>query len=203
MPNIPNLPGVPPLASYIQNNVVLLFSDLISAISPFEGPTWGIFLDGEQALPYQSVLDFDYKRDSPVSDYQTEEGGFQSYDKVQLPFDVRVRIVSGPTAVERQDLLLAVEDAADSLDLYDVVTPEKTYSSCNITHVDLARKAHSGVGILVFDIWFVEIRQTSTSTFSNTQDPTAAGQQNTGSVAPQPTTSQIEQKFGSGQIGVN
>ena len=191
MPDIPQVPGVPALADYSANNIVLLVADIVSAINGFIGPSWGVFLDGAQAFPYDSVVDFDYKQDWPVSDYPVEDGGFQSYDKVQLPFDVRVRVASGGTELDRQALLTSVIDAANTLDLYDVVTPEQTYSSCNITHVDFRRQSHNGVGLIIVDIWFVEIRQSATSNFSNTQSPGTAGQVNTGNVSPQAPSAQV------------
>jgi hypothetical protein len=194
MPDVPQLPGVPDLSSYSVSDIVLLAADIATSIfgGSFGSP-WGIFLDGEQAFEYNSVVDFDYKQDFPVSDYQVEDGGFQSYDKVQLPFDVKVRVASGGAESDREALLNSVLGAANGLDLYDVVTPEYTFSSCNITHVDFKRTATNGVGLIVIDIWFVEIRVTSTSTFSNTQQPDVAGQQNTGSVAPAAPPSSITQ----------
>src|SRR5215469_5882183 len=33
-----------------------------------------------------SFVDVEYKQDWPISDYPVEQGGFQSYDKVRLPF---------------------------------------------------------------------------------------------------------------------
>jgi hypothetical protein len=184
MPDIPNVPGVPQLSSYSPNSVVLLVADAVAAFGSIFGPNWGIFLDGAQAFPYNSVVDFDFKQDFPVSDYQQEDGGFQSYDKVQLPFDVKVRVASGGAESDRQALISAVQDASNTLNLYDVMTPEQTYSNCYITHVDYKRQSTNGVGLVVIDIWFIEIRITSTSTFSNTQTPAVAGQQSTGNVAP-------------------
>jgi len=202
--DIPNVPGVPPLPSYSPNNVALLAEDVVSIIGAIFGPQWGIFPSGVgggglsnllgnqllgfslggQAFPYNSILDFDFKQDFPISDYQQEDGGFQSYDKVQLPFDVRVRVASGGNQFAREGLITAVEAAMSTLALFEVVTPERTYSNCCITHVDYKRQSHNGVGVIIMDIWFIEIRITSTSTFSNTATPTVAGQQATGNVAP-------------------
>jgi hypothetical protein len=190
MPDIPNLPGVPSLPSYSPNTVGLVIADAFAVLNFLFGAQWGIFLNGAQAFPYNSILDIDYKNDNPTSDYPVEDGSFLSYDKVQLPFDVRMRVASGGSEFERQALLDAVLSAAQDLNLYDVVTPEQTYSDCNITHVDYKRSAINGVGVIVVDIWFVEIRQTATATFSNTQNPSVAGQQNTGSVAPQTPNAQ-------------
>ena len=200
--DIPNVPGVPVLPSYSANDVVLLVSDVVSALFGLNSDQWGIFLDGAQAFPYNSIVDFDYKQDWPVSDYPVEDGGFQSYDKVQLPFDVRMRVASGGTDIERQDLLNSIRDGANTLDLYDVVTPEITFSNCNITHIDWRRQSHNGVGLIIVDIWFVEIRITSTATFSNTKGPEVAGQQNTGSVSAQAPNQQIQQDFDSGNATV-
>lgn len=193
MADVPNLPGVPALISYAANDVALLVADVISAVGALFGSQWGIFLDGAQAFDYNSVVDFNYKQDWPISDYQLEDGAFQSYDKVQLPFDVKVRVASGGSESEREALLTSVMAAANTLDLYDVVTPEQTYSSCNITHIDFARTATNGVGMIVIDIWFIEIRITSTSTFSNTQQPGVAGQQNSGNVSPVAPNQQTQQ----------
>jgi hypothetical protein len=193
MVDIPDAPGVPNLPDYSPNPVVLLFADAISSILSFfsGGPTggWGIFLNGGQAFPYNSVIDFDFKQDYTLADEPIEEGSFVSYDKVQHPFDVRMRVASGPSPSDRQALLVAARAAAADLNLYTVVTPEDVYDSCNITHVDWKRSSDNGVGIVVVDFWFQEIRQSATSTLSNTQSPTTAGAQSAGNVAPVSNTS--------------
>jgi hypothetical protein len=203
MPNIPNVPGVPPLPSYSPNTIVLLAADVVLAILGLFGSQWGVFLDGAKAFDYHSIVDFDYKQDWPTSDYPVEDGGFQSYDKVELPFDVRVRVARGGTESDRESLLSSVRAAAGTLDLFDVVTPEQTYSDCNITHVDFKRSSAGGVGLIIIDIWFTEIRQTSTSNFTQTQQPGNSGQVNTGNVSPQaPATSEIDKNFDNGTWGV-
>jgi hypothetical protein len=190
MADVPDVPGVPALTSFSDSPVVLLTSDAISAVLDFfvGGPQWGIFLNGAQAFPYNSVVDFDFKQDYTDADEPIEEGSFISYDKVQHPFDVRVRVASGPAESDRQALLVAARSAAADLNLYTVVTPEDTYNSANIVHVDWKRSAENGVGVVVVDFWFQEIRQSATSTFSNTQSPTVAGQQSSGNVSPVPNT---------------
>ena len=198
MVNVPNVPGIPPLPSYSGVGIALLVADAVSVLNSLVGSQWGIFLDGVQAFDYNSVVDFAYKRDWAIADYQVEQGGFQSYDKVQMPFDVRVRVASGGSEIERQALLDTVLAAADTLDLYEVVTPEQVYPSCNISHVDFSRSATNGVGMIIIDIWFLEIRITSTSTFNNTQQPGNAGQQNTGNVSPQTPNQVVSQAFASG-----
>lgn len=135
------------------------------------------------ALNLFSVVDFEYKQDWTVSDYPVEEGGFQSYDKVQLPFDVKMRIAAGGSASNRQALLGAVEGIANSITLYDVYTPEQAYIGCNVTHFDYKRTSNNGAGMIVIDIWLVEVRVTATAAFQNTQQPGVAGQQADGNVS--------------------
>ncbi len=129
-----------------------------------------------------SIVDFEYKQDWTLSEYQVEQGAFQSYDKVQLPFDVRMRVAAGGSEANRASLLTTVEGIANSIELYNVATPEEFYLNCNVSHYDYKRTAINGVGLLVVDIWLTEIRVTSTSSFSNTQTPGTAGQQALGNV---------------------
>lgn len=185
MANVPNVPGVPTLPSYAAGSFVLLAADTIIRAILQQQQTWGIYLDGIPAFDFNSVVNFDFKQDWPISDYPVEQGGFQSYDKVELPFDVRFRIASGGTVAERQQFLDAIEQASKSLDLFDAVTPEKVYLSCNISHYDYRRSNQNGVGMIVADIWLTEIRVTATSTFTNTQSPSNAGNQNIGVQQPQ------------------
>ena len=78
--------------------------------------------------------------------------------------------------------------------LYDVVTPEKTYLGYNFMHRDYDRDAESA-GMIVIDIWLMEILQTATAQFQNTQSPTTAGQQGQGNVTAQTPNQTVEQDF--------
>lgn len=190
-PDVPDVPGVPALAGFSSNVVGLLAADAIGLI--FGGQfasLWGIFLGLIPVIIADSVVSFDYKQDWPISTYPVEDGGFQSYDKVQLPFDIRVRMAVGGTQLDRQLFLLEIDRAANSLELYNVVTPEAIYSNCNITHYDYDRTAVNGAGLLVVDIWLIEVRVTSTATFTNTQQPNGADPVAGGNVTAQPPTAQ-------------
>lgn len=189
MPNVPNVPGVPALASFaVASLVTLLTEDEVPTFQPFGAPEWGIFLDGEPAIGFASFVSVSYKQEWTVADYPVEQGAFQSYDKVQHPFDARLRISSDSTPQARQQLLNDVDAIANATDLYDIVTPDRTYLSVNVVHYDYSRTATSNNGFLVIDIWFQEIRVSATADFSNTQQPTEAGQQGIGTVQAQPVT---------------
>ena len=122
----------------------------------------------------RSIVSLDFKQDWTVSSYPVEQGGFQSYNKVQTPFEARVRIASGTSLFDRTNLLNVIAQLATSLDTYDIVTPDHMYKSANIHHYDYQRTATSGAGLIVVDLWLTQIVQTSTSTFANTQTPSGA-----------------------------
>lgn len=195
MPNVPNVPGVPALVSYSIDTIVLLAQDLIGSIGGNFGSQWGIFLNGEQVLDYDNVVSFGHRQDFPVSDYPVEDGGFQSYDKVQLPFGIRVRVSAGGSDARRQAFLSSIDAVMNTLDLYDVVTPEAVYPSCNFVHRDVERTATDGAGLITVDLHLTEIRITATATFNDTQAPPTASQQNIGNVQAQPVPDNIQQNF--------
>ena len=188
MPLVPNVLGVPPLTSYSPAaSLVFLTADLVLSLVGFLFPVqWGIFLNGLPIIDADSVVSFEYKQEWTVSDFPLEQGAFQSYDKVQVPFDVRVRYATGGSQVDRQSFLDSIQAIAGSLLLFDVVTPEAIYNSVNITHWDYRRTSTNGVGLLVVDIWCVEVRVTAVTAFSNTNQPAGASPQPGGLVQPQP-----------------
>jgi hypothetical protein len=197
-PNIPVAPGVPilnrnPIVAASQ--IILLAEDLISIfVGGLFGPQWGIFLDGEPVVMADSVISFDFKQDWTVPTYSVEQGGFESYDKVQLPFEVRLRMTAGGDQTSRQNFLDSIQAIVGDFNLYDAVTPEEVYTSVNVTHWDYHRSAQQGAGLITVDIQLTEIRVTATTQFGNTQSPVSSGQQaqgqtQTGTVAPQVTQS--------------
>lgn len=183
---IPNVPGVPPLASYAVDTVELLFADVLSALFGFAAPIWGVYMNGEPVIAADNQVDFEFKQDSPISTYPVEQGQFQTYDKVQMPAEVRCRFSAGGTEANRQEFLQSIEQVFNTIDLFDVVTPEQVFSNYNFTHRDFARSADKGAGLIVVDLWMTEVRQTATAQYQNTQQPGSAGVQGQGSVAAVP-----------------
>lgn len=186
--NVPDVAGVPPVAFApgASNLPTLLTGDLVSQFSAVFGPQWGIFLNGVAVITAESVVGFEFRNDWTISDYPVEGGVFESYDKVLLPFVAKVRFASGSSAEARQQLLEAVAAAAASLDLYDAVTPEFTYTSCNISHYDYKREAERGVGLIVIDVWLSQVIQQNAGTLSasQVQNPASADNVSGGSVQP-------------------
>lgn len=177
--------GVPPLLNSLSQKattVELLYTDALTLFSPLV-QVWGVFYQGTLIAQADSVLTFDYKRDWNLPTYPQENGGFQTYNKVQMPFDARVTLVKGGSLVDRQTFLKNLEDAAETLNLYDINTPEKTYSNCNIDHISVRRSSQQGMTLLAVDLWLLEIRNTAVAAFStNVQNPGSCTPSNGGSV---------------------
>ena len=190
--NVPDVPGVPSVnfASLI-NDVTLLTSDLVFPFSATYGPQWGLFLDGFPVLTAQSVVSFEYRRDFTISDYPVEQGIFESYDKVQVPFLIKMRFAQGGSASDRAFFLNNLEAIAPSLDIYDAVTPEIVYPNVNIQHIDYRRTATNGVGLIVADVWLTQIIINTSSglSFGQVINPAAGDPQNQGQTNPQTPTS--------------
>lgn len=189
---VPQLPGVPPLASYAP--IPSLAATLLSADAPdvfFQAavPQWGIFQDGFPIVLSDSVSTMSYKKESALADFPIEEGGFETYDKVALPAEARFRFTSGGDVGNRAALLSSIDAISGDTNLYQIVTPENVYPTSgsggfNITHYDFNRAAQNGLGLLMVDVWCLEVRVSSdNSAFQNTQSPGAAGNQNGGTVA--------------------
>jgi hypothetical protein len=142
-----------------------------------------------------STIEFDYAADSPISTYPQEEGAFQSYDKVQLPFDLKLKLACGGSDAQRQAFFSTLEALRTSTALVDVVTPEAVYASCNCKHVDYRRTARNGVDLILADVWFEQVRVISATSFSNTQSPAAASTQSLGNVQPQTPSGSVTQLF--------
>lgn len=187
-PLVPVAPGVPNVlrkSGSIVAAAVMLLKDAVSAYlsAPSE---WGIFLKGKSVLVADSVVSLDYRKEWHLSDYPIEQGNFETFNKVRMPYDARITFSKGGTDADRNEFLATIETISGSLDLYDVVTPETTYTNANISHFDYRRTAINGVSLLSVTIWLQEIRATAASTFAQveTAQPSGAPQANGGVVQP-------------------
>jgi hypothetical protein len=194
-PDVPKASGVPPVlrqAASIQNSivnaVVPLASDAILILRYLKGPVWGIFTNdtNQPVIVGDSVLAVEFRAEARISDYPVEQGSFASYNKVWTPYAIKLTFTQGGSNDDRQSFLNAVDLACKSTDLYRVATPELSYRDANVTHYDYRRSARDGATLLTVDVWLEEVRQTATSTLSNTKDPSGAGRVNDGTIQATP-----------------
>jgi hypothetical protein len=228
-PSVPSYPGVPllirPAQVAIAQNPVLAIgigtveNILIGALQ--QAPLWGIFdSDGNQlglsggggsiidALVGQvtgqtsavlSTFSFDYTKETRVSSFPLERGGFANYNKVEIPGSPVVTLILDGNEDDRTRFLEAVDAACISTDLFSVVTPEITYANYTITRYNYSRRAQKGATLLMVDIVLEEIRTVSasftalsTASITNPQNAAATPQTNNGITQPStPDTSTL------------
>lgn len=148
-------------------------------------PQWGLFdnKSGKSVILFTSVKDVDYRKDWSVLNYPIESGSFESYNKVETPYEARITFMAGGFAAS-QDLINSALAVAGNLKLYDVVTPEKTFTRANINHVDFRR--HLPTGLLELSVFLVQIRNNVSSELSTSsaQQPAGAATADGGQVQP-------------------
>ncbi len=188
---VPNVPGVPSVIFAINSPVtpIALTADLIA--DPFYStPQWGLYQGGAPVITADTVTAVDYRKEYTISDYPVEEGGFESFDKVELPGDFRLRFASG-NAATRATLISSLQAVVGTTQVFSGVTPDVVYPSFTISHLDYRRTASNGVNLLQIDVWCLEVRQTGSATNSNASAASGNDAQNGGAVQPgTPTATQ-------------
>lgn len=189
-PDVPDAPGVPPV---LRSLAVLTGGDALltldgNGITDQSAPEWGIYQSDGATLALQpdSIVAIEYGKEEQIATFPVEQGGFQSYNKVELPFHIRVMLTKGGSIDERAAFLSACHQLRAATDLYTFVTPEDTYQNGNVTAVRLARSAQNGAQLLSVEMMVDEVRQSATSQFtkSTTADPASATSVNGGAVQP-------------------
>jgi hypothetical protein len=189
--------GVPPLlagqlAIFIDPTDVLS-ADTMTGYGLGASPQWGIFLGANAVVQADTVTRLAYSQEWAIADYPVERGGFESYDKVNTPFRMRLQFVSGGSEAKRAALLESIEAISDTLTLYDVMTPEQVYVGVNVERYEYRREATRGLGIMVVDVDVLEIREEGITDFKNARPPSGYLPFPTGSVQPTATQSLADQ----------
>jgi hypothetical protein len=184
---VPNL--LPGQGASFLDPTNLLSADTFIGYGLGAPPQWGVFLNGAPVVTADTVTTFSYQQDWAISDYPVEGGGFESYDKVDIPFRVEVQFTSGGSLANREALLASIASIAEPLTLYDVVTPEAVYSSVNVEHYNYRRTASNGLGLMVVTVGLLEIRVDNSNNFQNTASPSGFSPSPAGNV--QSTQTQI------------
>ena len=181
--NIPPFPGVPAVprdpAALNQLGEQLLTGDVFGVLLNIFAPLWGIFQSNSntRVVTPDNVTEIDFNGEFDIPNFKIEEGQFASFNKVTLPFDVMIQMTKGGTYAERQKFLEDLDSIAPGTELYDVVTPEKTYSLVTVAHYDYRRTSIRGVALITANVYLQQISsQGVTSTYSTTSPPNANAQ---------------------------
>lgn len=203
-PDVPNVAGVPPLnrlpsittSSNSGVNVVLeqiilsgvkstqVTNPTIELDNPVY-PTWAIVdsATGENIITPDTVTSFEYRNEQKVLTYPIEQGAFASYNKVAVPYDVRMQMVcNGQGKMTREQFISKLQQMLISTDVYDIVTPDGVLFNANLEHYDYRRESRHGVSMITVDAWFIEIRNTAIAKYTPSAQPSGATPVNLGAV---------------------
>lgn len=196
-PDVPVAPGVPPVRRDATNSAAAdtgkLTGDSIS-VTASKKDQWGIYRasDNGLAILADTVSSIGYDAESRIADYPLQDGSFESYDKVALPFAVRVQLVKGGGFDERREFQRTIEALRGDTVLYNVVTPEWTHLNVNIERVSIDRSREQGANLITAELILREIRIDATATTSNSKSPSAASPVNGGTVQPEPPSDELK-----------
>src|SRR6202035_2919805 len=110
-----------------------------------------------------------YVKESRVSNFPVERGGFASYNKVEMPGNPTVSLVLDGSQSDRTSFLAAIDGACKSTTLYNVATPEVTYANHTIERYSYRRQANRGAFLFVVEVSLIEVRQLSAVYTTTTQ----------------------------------
>jgi hypothetical protein len=211
VPNVPNLPGVPQLPGYVSRTLALATEAINTNLwQASQSPAaWGIFnYSGDQVVDPDSVIDFNNRNEWQVSSFPvqaktaSQASGFQSFNKVVVPYETMVTMRKSGTLTDRQNFLASIASIAGDTNIYLIFTPEAPYSG-NITRYEIARRGAPYASLIEVDVYFIAINQTATATYSNTtantsnaSDPTALPATNKGFIQPAPISQQSQAALG-------
>jgi hypothetical protein len=199
---MPLIPGIPQLSIGITLPQITIASTQAASDMLWQAaqvpPAWGVFdQNGDQVLFPDSVLEFSNRKEYDIPTFPVVEGSFASYNKVIRPFEIQLRFSKGGTEDERAQFLSDLDDLASSLDLFDVVTPERVYQDVNLVRYEVIRRGAKGAYFLTeVDAYFeqvIEVQAQYTTTavqLPNASNESALPTSNVGTVQPQPANSQ-------------
>lgn len=185
-PNVPNVPGVPALLrSLTVPTPGAVLNRVLGAIAAdlFGQTVWGVFdANGDEVLNPDSFGGIDYQNGGRVSNAPQEEGAFSSYNKVANPYDCSLMLITSADKATRSAFLAKLEEMSAGVELFTVVTPERTYTNATLQNFNYKRNGQQGLTMIQAQLNFVQIRTSASSTVTPTQDPSGADIQSGGQV---------------------
>ena len=126
---------------------------------PLGATDWGLFTDdGTPLVQADMVLSVEFQGDAHISSYPQQDGAFMSYNKVQVPNQIKLTYGVANSNDARSALVNALDVAKRSLTLYMLAMPEYSYPSVNVIHYAFRRTAKQGARLLQVDVFCEEVR---------------------------------------------
>jgi hypothetical protein len=144
-------------------------------------------------LQPDSIFRLGYTQEYTLPTNPIQDGSFETYNKIATPYEIELRLIKSGSLADRARFLDDLESVGASLDLFRIVTPERTYQPVNVSGFSIVREGAQGAYYFTeVDIRVVEIRQvkaqySSVSTggdasTANAQDPSSLPTTNLGTL---------------------
>lgn len=136
----------------------------ILPIPPAFTQMWGVYgaADNQPVFDIDSCVSVKIGNNAKVSGFPVEEGAFASYNKVGTPMQPKIVVaVGGQTRIAK--FLDAVATELDSINLYNIVTPEASYYNLTLEKYDYSRTQKAGKNLIHAELTFMEVIQVSTA----------------------------------------
>jgi len=168
---------------------------------------------GTPVLTPDNVLSLEWRGEERISDFPVQNGQFVSFNKVAVPYDLRMVVtcqglnlvqeaLSSVTQIldqalgqlglafgqpmSRDAFLRQLDAMLASTDLYNVVTPDKVYQNVNLVSYNHAKKSDEGGTLIIAELLFREVRESVSANYSSpiaSASGTAASPVNVGTVS--------------------
>jgi len=113
-------------------------------------------------------MDFNARFEYRVADYPVQAGQFSNFNKVTVPAEIPIRMVTGLTLDDRTQFESDCRSVAASLDLFTIMTPENTYVGYNATRLEFSRRETQGAFFTEAEMFFRQIQQVTPQYSSTT-----------------------------------
>ncbi|HFW4265291.1 TPA: phage baseplate protein [Salmonella enterica subsp. diarizonae serovar 61:r:-] len=177
-----------PVDKFLQKNLSFNEGNVLSAIrgggvlgliNSVLAPSFGIYYasgkdQGKQPFTPDSFVVVEVGAEASVSTAPVEQGAYTTFNKIQRPPELHVTFtVEGWTAfsgaipnltnfstTSRSNVLEILEKMRTTAGLYDIETPDKTWTSCDLVKYDYRTRSNNGPTLLTVTAVFQTIQKT-------------------------------------------
>ncbi|EAA3939233.1 hypothetical protein DOR63_23670 [Salmonella enterica subsp. enterica] len=177
-----------PVDKFLRKNLSFNEGNVLSAIrgggvlgliNSVLAPSFGIYYasgkdQGKQPFTPDSFVVVEVGAEATVSTAPVEQGAYSTFNKIQRPPELHVTFtVEGWTAfsgaipnltnfstTSRSNVLEILEKMRTTAGLYDIETPDKTWTSCDLVKYDYRTRSNNGPTLLTVTAVFQTIQKT-------------------------------------------
>lgn len=169
---LPTIPGSP------------FLDDVTLGLVPITPPLtqqWGIYdlagnpvisTMGPGGMPgnIDTFVSLNYDNNAKVSTFPVETGQFASYNKTGTPYSPKVAVAVGGQG-RIQTLMELLETELDTTNLYQLITPERTYSKVTLEKYGYVRSQKAGKNLLHVTMTFIQVIEVVPNQYAQTNLP--------------------------------